>query len=83
MSSPAEDASEKVFHLKYIFSSTIALKENHIIEGRTVNEVTFTLADLLGKTGSIIYELYRGKSKVATAKFEATRLDSGTPATSY
>lgn len=83
MSNPAEDTSEKAFHLKYALPSTIILKANPVIEDKTVNEVTFTLEDLVGKTGSIIYELYRGKSKVATAKFEATRLDSGTPATSY
>lgn len=79
---PSSSASEKTFHLKYTVSDTLSLN-SEINQSTAAEGATFVLANLTGKTGTILYELFRGSKKVASAKFEATRLDSGTPATSY
>lgn len=79
---PSLSASEKTFHLKYTVSDTLSLN-SEINQSTAAEGATFVLANLTGKTGTILYELFRGSKKVASAKFEATRLDSGTPATSY
>ena len=78
---PSSSASEKTFHLKYTVNN-VSLK-SEINQATESEGVTFVLDNLTGKTGTILYELFRGNKKVASSKFEATRLDSGTPATSY
>lgn len=78
---PAQDTSVKNFHLKFIVDEDITLGTSPVKS--TASTSTKTILDsLTSSVGNIIYELYRGVNKVASAKFEATRLDPGAAAIS-
>ena len=75
---PNTNSDNKSYYL-YI-KQTSGLTLNKVANQQT-SAFTTKVNTITADTGEVIYELYRGSTKVASAKFELSVLRSGTPAT--
>jgi hypothetical protein len=73
-----DDEADTAYRVKYTATNNITLKET--LQGPDF-AITAMAAD--ASVGSIKYELYKGTSKLATAKFEVSKQVQGVSATSY
>ena len=68
--------TDSLFRIKY------TLLNVELYEDESVAAPNFAISDLTADEGLITYELYKGNVKLASAKFEATKLRQGVSATS-
>ena len=69
--------ADELFRIKYVATNVTLAPSSAVVAP------SFAITDLLAEEGSITYELYQGNIKLASAKFEATKLRQGVSATSY